>query len=143
MKKSCPKCNKLFTSSTFKYCYECNTKNKDDKTTEENDEKNDDLKSDDDNDKYLPYIKEKIPKCVRNSVWRLYFKNKITGLCQCCKIEKISYASFHSGHIKSERCHGTTSLDNLKPVCQMCNLSMGTMDMNEFIKKYNMHYKLP
>jgi len=139
MKKSCPKCNKLFTSSTFKYCYECNIKNKDDKPTEEND----DLKSDDDNDKYLPYIKEKIPKCVRNSVWRLYFKNKITGLCQCCKIEKISYASFHSGHIKSERKGGQTELSNLRPVCQMCNLSMGTMDMDEFIKKYNMHYKLP
>ena len=143
MKKTCPKCNKIFTSSTFKYCYECNTKNKDDKPCDFVDDKNDDSKSDDDLDKYHPYIKEKIPKCVRNSVWRLYFKNKITGLCQCCKIEKISYASFHSGHIKSERCQGTTSLDNLKPVCQMCNLSMGTMDMNDFIKKYNMHYKLP
>lgn len=135
MKKPCPKCTKLFTSATYKYCYKCNIENQ---STELIDDK-----SDDDIDKLQPYIKEKIPKCVRNSVWRLYFKNKITGLCQCCKIEKISYASFHSGHIKSEKMGGTTSLDNLKPVCMMCNLSMGQMDMNEFIKKYNMHYRPP
>ena len=135
MKKSCPKCNKLFTSATYKYCYECNIANK---STDETDDK-----SDDDLDKYHPYIKEKIPKAVRNSVWRIYFKNKITGLCQCCKIEKISYASFHSGHIKSERGeNGTVSLENLRPVCMMCNLSMGQMNMDEFIKKYNMHYRL-
>lgn len=135
MKKTCAKCNKLFTSSTYKYCYKCNI---DDKPIEFIDDK-----SDDELDKYQPYIKEKIPKCVRNSVWRLYFKNKITGLCQCCKIEKISYASFHSGHIKSEKLGGSTSLENLRPVCMMCNLSMGQMDMNEFIKKYNMHYRPP
>jgi 5-methylcytosine-specific restriction endonuclease McrA len=134
MKKSCPKCTKLFTSATYKYCYECNVANK---TIDFIDDK-----SDDDIDKLQPYIKEKIPKAVRNSVWRIYFKNKITGLCQCCKIEKISYASFHSGHIKSEKMGGSTSLENLRPVCMMCNLSMGQMDMDEFIKKYNMHYRL-
>ena len=134
MKKSCPKCNKLFTSATYKYCYECNIANKSVEFIDD--------KSDDDLDKYQPYIKEKIPKAVRNSVWRIYFKNKITGLCQCCKIEKISYASFHSGHIKSEKMGGSTSLENLRPVCMMCNVSMGQMDMNEFIKKYNMHYRL-
>ena len=134
MKKSCPKCTKLFTSTTYKYCYECNIANK---TIDFIDDKSDDI------DKLQPYLKEKIPKAVRNSVWRIYFKNKITGLCQCCKIEKISYASFHSGHIKSERSgNGTVSLENLRPVCMMCNLSMGQMDMNEFIKKYNMHYRL-
>ena len=134
MKKSCPKCTKLFKSATYKYCYECNIASK---TIDFLDDK-----SDDDIDKLQPYIKEKIPKAVRNSVWRIYFKNKITGLCQCCKIEKISYASFHSGHIKSEKMGGSTSLENLRPVCMMCNLSMGQMDMDEFIKKYNMHYRL-
>ena len=134
MKKTCPKCTKLFTSATYKYCYECNVANK---TIDFVDDK-----SDDDIDKYQPYIKEKIPKCVRNSVLRLYFKNKITGLCQSCKIEKISYASFHSGHIKSEKLGGSTSLENLRPVCMMCNLSMGQMDIIEFIKKYNMHFRL-
>ena len=143
MNKMCEKCSKNYTSKNFKFCYFCNiaNKNKDVKPSDDIDIKSDDHKSDDDIDKYHPYVKEKIPKCVRNSVWRLYFKNKITGLCQCCLIEKISYASFHSGHIKSEKFGGSTTLDNLKPVCMMCNLSMGTMEMNEFIKKYNMHYK--
>ena len=36
MKKSCPKCNKLFTSATYKYCYECNIANK---STDETDDK--------------------------------------------------------------------------------------------------------
>ena len=129
--KICPKCNIFkIKNNSYDVCYTCHNYKNDDTQSEPEKEQQE-----------APYIKEKIPKCLRNSVWRLYFKNKITGLCQCCLIEKISYASFHSGHVKSERQGGTTSLDNLKPICMMCNLSMGQMDMNEFIKKYNMHYR--
>lgn len=42
--------------------------------------------------------------------------------------------SFHCGHIIPECKGGETILSNLKPICQKCNLSMGTNNMEEFMK---------
>ena len=43
---------------------------------------------------------------------------------------------FHCGHIISEFNGGNLDVENLKPICQPCNSSMKTMNMDEFIKKY-------
>ncbi len=80
--------------------------------------------------------KEIIPTTVKNTVWRQEFNDNIEGKCICCKVENISKQNFHCGHIVSEKNGGKVNLDNLKPVCASCNLSMGTMNMNDFIKKY-------
>ena len=96
---------------------------------------------DSDNDS-THYKKEAIPKTVRNCVWINYFDDSRIGTCICCHREPITINNFHCGHIKAEREGGSTSLDNLAPICVQCNLSMGTMDMNAFIKKYNLHYGL-
>ena len=37
---------------------------------------------------------------------------------------------------------GNVSLNNLKPICRLCNSSMSTMNMNEFIKKYELDSNL-
>jgi 5-methylcytosine-specific restriction endonuclease McrA len=89
-----------------------------------------------------PYKKEQIPKCVRNALWINFFKDSRVGLCLCCKREPITISNFHAGHIKAEKNGGKTSLENLKPICPMCNLSTGTQDMDEFISRYNLHYGL-
>ena len=44
--------------------------------------------------------------------------------------------SFHCGHIIAESKGGELSVNNLKPICQSCNSSMGTQNMDEYIKKY-------
>ena len=44
--------------------------------------------------------------------------------------------SFHCGHVIPECKGGKTNLSNLKPICQTCNLSMGTKNMDEFMKKF-------
>jgi hypothetical protein len=31
---------------------------------------------------------------------------------------------------------GQTNVKNLRPICAQCNLSMGSMNMNEFKKKF-------
>ena len=46
--------------------------------------------------------------------------------------------SFHCGHIIAVSKGGDTTCDNLKPICQSCNSSMGNMNMNNFIKKYGL-----
>jgi hypothetical protein len=66
----------------------------------------------------------------------LYFGDKSSGFCQCCKYEPIQITNFDAGHIQSEKRGGTNTLNNLKPVCRTCNTSMGTQNMNEFIVEY-------
>ena len=80
--------------------------------------------------------KQAIPKTVRNAVWARYFPNTLSGVCQCCKIEAITYGNFHAGHVISEHNGGGLKVDNLRPVCPLCNSSMGTQNMDEFIAKY-------
>jgi hypothetical protein len=80
--------------------------------------------------------KEKIPVPVKNALWSLHFQNNITGICQCCKTENISRNNFDCGHIVSEKAGGNVELTNLRPICRACNSSMGTMNMDEYMKKY-------
>jgi 5-methylcytosine-specific restriction endonuclease McrA len=42
--------------------------------------------------------------------------------------------AFECGHVISEFNGGTNKLNNLKPICVSCNSSMGTQNMDEFIK---------
>ena len=100
----------------------------------------DDTTSEQDNEKEIK--REPIPKCVRNALWINYFKKLREGKCQCCLRETISIGNFHAGHIKAHANGGSSSLDNLVPICMLCNTSMGKYDLNEFITKYNLHYGL-
>jgi 5-methylcytosine-specific restriction endonuclease McrA len=54
--------------------------------------------------------------------------------CLCCKITDITQLSFNCGHIIAEANGGDTIVSNLRPICQNCNSSMGTMNMNDFMK---------
>jgi 5-methylcytosine-specific restriction endonuclease McrA len=100
----------------------------------------DDTTSEPDNEREIK--REPIPKCVRNALWINFFKNQREGKCQCCLRETISIGNFHAGHIKAHANGGSSSLDNLVPICMLCNTSMGKYDLNEFITKYNLHYGL-
>ena len=125
--KNCEKCDKKIKNG-FKMCYSCN-----------------DTKSDSEPETVKSvYIKESIPRAVKNCLWINYFGDKRIGFCACCQREPITINNFHAGHIKSEKEHGpgSTTLDNLAPICPLCNLSMGTMHMMDFISKYNLHYGL-
>ena len=118
-------CNKLVKNS-YTHCFECNNKaNKDDSSSDVD---------------TSPYVKESIPKCVRNALFVDYFGNSREGKCQMCFRETISLGNFQAGHIISEANGGRVRLDNLRPVCQLCNTSSGKMNMDDFIKKYNMTY---
>jgi hypothetical protein len=70
---------------------------------------------------------------MRMRVWEMHIGNKLQGDCQCCKHEKISIANFECGHVQSVAHGGKNTLANLRPICSMCNRSMGAQNMDEYI----------
>jgi hypothetical protein len=87
--------------------------------------------------KKIKYKKKNIPKSLKKQVWDKWIGSNI-GLtkCLCCNHQEIRQIEFHCGHIISEVKGGKTNVDNLKPICAQCNLSMGSMNMNEFKKNF-------
>jgi hypothetical protein len=79
-----------------------------------------------------------LPKKLREQVWNTYIGSNIgKSSCLCCKTSEITQMNFHYGHIISSYNNGSDDLTNLLPICSLCNSSMGTMNMDEFMKKYN------
>lgn len=124
----CLYCDKKFTTKNganyhgFKFCKN-NPKSKQKSTN------NDDQ-----------YHKKTIPISVKRQVWNNYVGEEIgKSKCYCCKLTEITQMNFNAGHIISEKNGGEINANNLRPICQSCNSSMGIMNMDEYIKKYNLH----
>ena len=84
-----------------------------------------------------PYKKQKIPKSVRTHVWDLYIGQHINEhRCLCCKKTLIKITSFDVGHVIAESNGGTLEINNLRPICSVCNHAMQSMNMIDFVKKY-------
>ena len=73
------------------------------------------------------YRKDKIPKALRENVWIKYLGKRYEAKCYVswCR-NSINVFNFHVGHNKPESKGGETKLDNLRPICARCNLSMGS-----------------
>jgi len=85
----------------------------------------------------VKYHKKSIPKALKKMVWDKYVGANVGKTkCLCCKHQEIRQIEFHCGHVIAEANKGETVLTNLRPICAQCNLSMGKMDMDEFVKKY-------
>ena len=81
--------------------------------------------------------KAKIPSKVRADVWNTYQdQNMAIGKCCCCKRATIKQADFEVGHVVAEACGGTMEINNLRPICSVCNKSMGRLNMVEYVKRY-------
>ena len=79
--------------------------------------------------------KQPIPKALKRTVWHKWIgEEKGKHKCLCCNISDITQFSFHCGHIIAESKGGELNIKNLKPICELCNKSMGSKNMNEFIK---------
>lgn len=68
-----------------------------------------------------------LPKGLREAVWIQYcgdrlFKHKC--MVQWCETIMTPF-SYHVGHNIPESKGGKTDIDNLRPICPSCNLSMG------------------
>jgi hypothetical protein len=83
-------------------------------------------------------IKKKfIPITLKKLVWNNYIGEEIgKAKCLCCKLTDITQLSFNCGHIIPESKGGELKQNNLKPICQSCNSSMGTMNMHDYIHQF-------
>jgi hypothetical protein len=83
--------------------------------------------------------KKSIPLTLKRKVWNTHIGESIgKTVCLCCKLTEITQMSFSCGHIISEFNGGEITLDNLKPICVSCNSSMGTKNMDDFMKKFGL-----
>ena len=81
--------------------------------------------------------KLKIPAIIKKLVWNTYIGENIgKSKCLCCKNIDITQLNFTCGHYISEHNGGKITVENMRPICSSCNLSMGTTNMNEFILNY-------
>ena len=84
-----------------------------------------------------------IPKALKNEVWdNSIGREKGIGHCYCCSKE-IDSKHFECGHIIAVSNGGTNTIQNLKPVCSLCNKSMGSKNLEEFKQNYMSHVISP
>ena len=81
--------------------------------------------------------RKSIPAAVRTAVWNTYIGEHYgTARCFTNCGNSISQANFQCGHVVSDKDGGQATVDNLRPICQRCNTSMGSMNMNQFIAQW-------
>jgi 5-methylcytosine-specific restriction endonuclease McrA len=79
---------------------------------------------------------------IKRLVWDKYIGECIgKSKCYCCKLTDIVQMSFHCGHVIAEKNGGSIEITNLRPICQICNSSMGTTNMDVFVKSYKIENK--
>ena len=70
-------------------------------------------------------MKKKIPKAIREQVWVNIIGKKYESKCYISWCENMMDTfNFHVGHDIPESKGGTLDINNLKPICARCNLSM-------------------
>jgi 5-methylcytosine-specific restriction endonuclease McrA len=83
------------------------------------------------------FPKGHIPKKVRTDVWNTFIGPNIPiHKCLCCLKTTICMTDFQVGHVVSEHDGGNLNIDNLRPICASCNISMGVTNMKEYVVKY-------
>ena len=81
--------------------------------------------------------RKKIPKHIKTLIWNKYMGVEIAQAdCVSCRSVKITNRSFHCGHVIAESKGGDLNINNLRPICEACNGSMGTRSMNEFTQEF-------
>lgn len=75
-----------------------------------------------------------INQTMKRLVWDKWVgMDKGSTKCYACDHATIYQSHYHCGHVLASKKGGKTEVANLRPICQQCNSSMGTMNMEEFI----------
>jgi hypothetical protein len=82
-----------------------------------------------------------IPQVIRDKIWEKYNNNLTKGKCYCCE-KDIKNNDHECGHIISLKNGGSNDIDNFAPICRMCNLDMGIMNLEEYKKYINFYNKI-
>ena len=77
-----------------------------------------------------------LPSAVRMAVWNKHFGREAgVGECYCCG-EQIFQQAFECGHVLAAAKGGSDAVDNLRPLCSICNKSQGDDHMDDFMSVY-------
>jgi hypothetical protein len=75
-------------------------------------------------------------KTLKVKVWDTYIgKEKGIAKCWCCDNNEIDSKHYECGHIVAKSQGGENCVENLRPICSLCNKSMRTKNMLEFMKE--------
>jgi hypothetical protein len=81
--------------------------------------------------------KSKPNKKMKADLWKKYFSEKESGPCYTCNIS-IFYCEgkgWHASHVIATSKGGFSELDNLRPCCKKCNLTMGNQNIYAYIEQ--------
>ncbi len=79
-----------------------------------------------------------IPKKIRNEIWNIWISSTSQiGACFVCDNE-ININNFHAAHVLADKHGGDPTIINLRPTCSLCNTSMGTMNLFQYIEKFGL-----
>ena len=83
--------------------------------------------------------KKTIPKILKDLTWSKWVGDNVAKTkCLCCGVNDIKMNSFHCGHVVAEADGGPTTVENLRPICATCNLSMRTQNMVKFKEQHSL-----
>lgn len=76
-----------------------------------------------------------IPKILKNNSWDKYIgENICVAPCICCRKNMINAKDFSIGYITSAMNGGSCTIDNLLPICKVCNISINNRNMEQYVK---------
>ena len=77
-----------------------------------------------------------LPKAVRLFIWNRHIgKECRDGPCTVCG-QHIKIEHMHVAHVIAVANGGTNHVDNLRPCCATCNLSMGVRNLGDFRREF-------
>ena len=73
-------------------------------------------------------------KSMKSKLWNQKIGTELGEVyCIVCMNNKINMMNFECVHIIPESKGGETSIDNLLPICGLCNKSMATKHMRDYV----------
>jgi len=80
-----------------------------------------------------------INRRLKKEVWLKYMGAVFYAQCYACNRELIDVFDCHYGHVTAEHVGGATNVDNLRPICSLCNQASSVRDMREFATSNGFH----
>jgi hypothetical protein len=72
---------------------------------------------------------------TKSTLWIYQFGEVQNALCCCCNKTDMNYFDeWHKGHVISKKDGGSDMIENIRPICPECNRSMGTENMDNYMK---------
>jgi hypothetical protein len=85
------------------------------------------------NTQYKRKAKRSIKPRIRREVWDTHIGEGVAvSKCMCCEKIKITQHQYICGHVVADCNGGTQVIENLRPICAVCNDAMGHENMAEY-----------